>query len=161
MQKIPDLGARALCEENGFQIEHPLLHVDGRDIWFEHQVRLVTSRYIPRLPCPFAPQLHLASAQRVFLRHECQVHPDAFGASDRTQVIVISRDISDRRERHRLENENARLVAARKADGDAMHFLSHELKNRFIAGTNSTTARPWPSWPAHSDDGPSRSQRMV
>jgi hypothetical protein len=29
--------------------------------------------------------------------------------------------------------ENARLSAARERDIEAMHFLSHELKNRFVA----------------------------
>ena len=48
------------------------------------------------------------------------------------RFLLMWRDITDRRERHRLEVENARLEVARQKDEEAMHMLAHELKNRFI-----------------------------
>ncbi|KAL3917887.1 MAG: hypothetical protein SGPRY_006226 [Prymnesium sp.] len=82
---------RMRVEADGFTIEHPLRHIDGREVYFEHKA----SRHPDNLNC----------------------------------IIVISRDITDRRERHRLEVDNAKL----ERDVEAIHFLSHELKNRFVA----------------------------
>ena len=48
------------------------------------------------------------------------------------RFLLMFRDITDRRERHRLEVENARLEVARQKDEEATHMLAHELKNRFI-----------------------------
>ena len=73
------------------------------------------------------PMLHI-DGHEVWFEHKASRHPE-----NPNCVIVVSRDITDRRERHRLEVENARLSAARERDIEAMHFLSHELKNRFVA----------------------------
>ncbi|KOO25632.1 pas fold family protein [Chrysochromulina tobinii] len=73
------------------------------------------------------PMLHI-DGHEVWFEHKASRHPE-----NPDCVIVVSRDITDRRERHRLEVENARLSAARERDIEAMHFLSHELKNRFVA----------------------------
>jgi hypothetical protein len=50
---------------------------------------------------------------------------------NRTRFLLVWRDITDRRERHRLELENARLAVTRAKDEEAMAFFSHELKTRF------------------------------
>ncbi|KAL1504035.1 hypothetical protein AB1Y20_010447 [Prymnesium parvum] len=78
-----------------FTVEHPLLHANGKEVFFEHK----------------------------FSRH-----PEHAGC-----VVVVSRDITDRLERHRLELDNTKLITARERDIEAMHFLSHELKNRLNA----------------------------
>jgi signal transduction histidine kinase/HPt (histidine-containing phosphotransfer) domain-containing protein len=49
------------------------------------------------------------------------------------QFIAVFRDITDRRERQRLEVENARLEVKQRMDEEAVHTISHQLKNRFIA----------------------------
>jgi len=50
---------------------------------------------------------------------------------DARVFLLIFRDITDQRERHRLEVENVRLEVARTKDEEAMDFLAHELKTRF------------------------------
>ena len=49
------------------------------------------------------------------------------------QLSIICRDITDRRERQCLELDKARLEVELKMDNDAVHTISHQLKNRFIA----------------------------
>ena len=49
------------------------------------------------------------------------------------QFLCTMRDITDRLERQRLELDRQRLEVERRKDEDAVHTISHQLKNRFIA----------------------------
>ena len=72
------------------------------------------------------PLLH-ADGHEIWFEERVKIDP-----ADPNKLLLVSRDITDRRERHRLELENARLEVARQKDEEAMHMLAHELKNRFI-----------------------------
>ena len=72
------------------------------------------------------PLLH-ADGHEIWFEERVKIDP-----ADPNKLLLVSRDITDRRERHRLEVENARLEVARQKDEEAMHMLAHELKNRFI-----------------------------
>jgi len=69
-----------------------------------------------------------ANGKQVIFEHKLSRHIEHAGC-----LVIVSRDITDRLERHRLELENTKLVTARERDMEAMHFLSHELKNRLNA----------------------------
>ena len=50
-----------------------------------------------------------------------------------TKTFVVFRNLTDRLERQRLEVDNARLETERKMDEEAVHTISHQMKNRFYA----------------------------
>lgn len=94
--------------QNGHIFEADLFHIEGHRIIFEHRLSI-----------------------------------DCLNSS---RVVIVSRDITDRRERHRLESAQmcmiatreseltvARLAMEKKMDEEAIHTISHQLKNRFIA----------------------------
>lgn len=106
-----------------------LTHLHPPSFMEEHLPKLIASLHSGEMPDGFtfeAPMLH-ADGHEVWF--ECRIKRMERSPCD---VLIISRDITDRRERHRLELENARLEVARQKDEEATHMLAHELKNRFI-----------------------------
>jgi len=113
---------------NGDASKMPHLITDQYSI--EETPKLVAAFEAGQIPDGFVGEVpHLnASGDVVWFEYRISIDP----AKSR-QFIVISRDITDRRERQRLEVEKARLEVEQKMDEEAVHTISHQLKNRFVA----------------------------
>jgi PAS domain S-box-containing protein len=52
---------------------------------------------------------------------------------ERRTATLVSRNISDRVAKEKLAIENAILETEKRKDAEALHFLAHQIKNRFLA----------------------------
>ncbi|KAL3906159.1 MAG: hypothetical protein SGPRY_010656 [Prymnesium sp.] len=80
--------------------------------------------------------LRHVDGHEIMFEHKGSRHPDNANC-----LVIISRDVTDRQERHRLELDNAKL----ERDVEAIHFLSHELKNRFVAVRSALSSAHCPN----------------
>ena len=110
-----------------------LTHLYTADFRMTEAPKLIAAIEAKKLPDGFIGETRMLHADGHALWFEWRASFCKSPDPTKPRMIVISRDITDRKERQRLEVENARLEMARQKDEEAVHFMAHQLKNRFVA----------------------------